>query len=235
VPVGKKFVAKKQAPKNIVPITSVEYPGLQKAFEFFNRVLFDSELPNVVITLQRQAHSRGHFSANRFAHRGKSGHQYHELNLNPDAFYGRTDEQICSTLLHEMCHIWQQQCGKPPSKGYHNKEWASKMKSVGLYPSNTEAVGGKETGSRVSHYIIPNGAFASAYRELQKTGWKLNLQSAFRPGRQKTTPNSKTKYTCEECGLNMWGKPAARISCDDCGMHMTEEVPTAAAAELMAA
>jgi predicted SprT family Zn-dependent metalloprotease len=30
-----------------------------------------------------------------------------ELALNPDAFIDRTDEQICSTPVHEMVHAWQ--------------------------------------------------------------------------------------------------------------------------------
>jgi hypothetical protein len=57
-----------------------------------------------------------------------------------------------STLVHEMVHVWQQHCGTPSKRGYHNKEWATKMKSVGPQPSSTGMVGGKETGQRMSHY-----------------------------------------------------------------------------------
>jgi predicted SprT family Zn-dependent metalloprotease len=69
-----------------------------------------------------------------------------ELALNPDNFEDRTDEQIMSTLLHEMCHCWQYYFGEPSRGGYHNREWASKMKEVGLHPSDNEKPGGKETG-----------------------------------------------------------------------------------------
>ena len=31
-----------------------------------------------------------------------------------------------------MCHQWQQHFGKPSRNGYHNKQWADKMESVGL-------------------------------------------------------------------------------------------------------
>src|SRR5262249_43826195 len=47
------------------------------------------------------------------------------------------------------------------------------------------------------------------------TGWKLNLQSAHRPGGQKA-PNSKVKFTCVTCGLNVWGKPDAVVLCAAC-------------------
>ena len=38
-----------------------------------------------------------------------------------------------------MTHVWQHQHGKPSSRGYHNREWAAKMKAIGLQPSNTGA------------------------------------------------------------------------------------------------
>ena len=140
-------------------ITEVEYGDWQKAFDFFKEHLFKERwLPDVFITYQRRAHSRGYFSPDSFSARdGKSGK--HELALNPNAFVDRTDEQIVSTLVHEMTHLWQQVFGKPPSRNYHNKEWAAKMESIGLMPSNTGAVGGKETGQQMTHYIIPGGAY----------------------------------------------------------------------------
>jgi hypothetical protein len=56
--------------------------------------------------------------------------------------------------VHEMVHVWQHAFGKPSAGGYHNKQWAAKMKAVGLQPSSTGYVGGKETGQRVTHYVI---------------------------------------------------------------------------------
>ena len=148
----------------------------------------------------------------------------HELALNPDAFVDRTDEQIISTLVHEMTHMWQQQCGKPGSRGYHNKEWAAKMKAVGLQPSSTGAVGGRETGQRMTHYIIPDGLFARSFARLAARGWRLNLQSAHRPGEQRA-PSSKVKSTCPACGGNAWAKPNYRLACVDCGnVPMVPEV-----------
>jgi hypothetical protein len=206
-------------------ITPIEYGGLQEAFEHFNKALFDGTLPDVFITYQRHAHSRGHFSADRFSGRvGEFGK--HELALNPDHFLGRTDEQITSTLTHEMVHVWQHVLGKPAARGYHNKEWAAKMKAVGLQPSNTGAVGGKETGQQMSHYIIPDGAFAKTFAALAATGWRLNLQSAHRSG-AKGGANSKTKFTCPACGQNAWGKPDLAITCKPCGADMLAPAPPA--------
>lgn len=212
----KKQMKQKVQPAKQMAITPIEYGGLQEAYDFFNKMLFGGVLPDVFITYQRRAHTKGYFSADRFSGRGaKLGR--HELALNPDTFIDRSDEQICSTLVHEQCHVHQHQI-KGKSSSYHDKEWAAIMKSVGLQPSTTGAVGGKETGHRVTHYIIPGGAFAKAFAKIAATGWKLNLQSAPRSGKSGGT-NSKTKFTCT-CGQNAWGKPDLEIRCDLCDSKM---------------
>ena len=47
-----------------------------------------------------------------------------------------------------MTHLEQHHFGQPSRNGYHNKQWAELMKSVGLFPSDTAQPGGKETGQR---------------------------------------------------------------------------------------
>ena len=222
-------VRTKKADEPCAAITTVEYGGVQAAFDHFNRVLFEGKLTDVFITYQRKAHSMGYFSPDRFAGRvGKFAK--HELALNPDVFISQTDEQICQTLVHEMTHLKQQDFGKPSARGYHNREWAMMMKAVGLQPSSTGAVGGKETGSHMMDYIIPGGPFEQAFKTLASTGWRLNLESAHRAGGTKA-PKNKTKYTCPSCGLNMWGnRPNLDISCNPCGCVMPAERPAPAVA-----
>ena len=156
----------------IAAITITEYQGFQRAYDFFNRELFDGGLPQVLVTLQRHANTRGYFSPERFSGRIDEA-VVHELALNPDNFTGRTDEMILSTLVHEMCHVWQQTYGKAPRRGYHDRQWAAKMREVGLQPSSTGEEGGKETGQAVSHYIISDG-YAKAYVKLAATGFQLH-------------------------------------------------------------
>jgi hypothetical protein len=198
-------------------ITPAEYGGLQKAYDHLNAELFANALPDCFI--KRKANSLGYFSPDRFSGRvGTFGK--HELALNPDRFVSQTDEQ-CQTLAHEMTHAWQQHCGTPSARGYHNKEWAAKMKEIGLQPTSTGMVGGKETGQRMGDYIIPGGQFARAFAKLAATGWKMNLQSAHRDG--KAAPlNSKQKFSCPGCGQNAWGKPDLAIDCRLCGIPMLD-------------
>jgi hypothetical protein len=178
-------------------ITPVEYTGLQAAYEHFNAELFDDALPNVFIVYQRRAHSFGHFRADRFMEREGSG-QNHELALNPDGFLGRSDKEILATLCHEMVHVWDKENGTASKGGYHNKIWAAKMKAIGLYPSNSGMVGGRETGARMFHYIIADGPFEQSYERLCAKGWKLHLQSAPLANNTKSRKN-KSAFRCPEC------------------------------------
>ncbi len=196
-------------------ITKEQYNAFQKAYDFFNKELFGGSLPAVLVTLQRHAKAYGYFVAERFIGRGKE-EAAHELALNPDHF-GRTDEQILSTLVHEMVHVWQQTHGTAPRKSYHDRQWAAKMKEVGLQPSHTGEPGGKETGQKVTHYIIERGAFALCVARLKATGFAIRWQSrgAEDQERQKKAA-SKTKYTCPGCELNAWAKPGAVLICGEC-------------------
>ena len=102
-------------------------------------------------------------------------------------------------------------------KSYHDKEWAAKMKEIGLHPSSTGAPGGKETGQHVSHYVIAGGAFAVAFAKLQASGFTLRWQSRTDDDPQrKAKTASKTKYTCPGCGQNAWAKPGAMLICGVC-------------------
>ena len=195
--------------------TLAEYVTLQTAFDYFNAELWDGKLPQVLITLQRKKGARGYFSPERFAGRGFDG-KSHELAMNPDTFSGRTDEEIISTLVHEMAHLWQEELGKAPRKCYHNKQWANEMKRIGLQPTDTGEKDGKETGQKVTHIIMDGGLFVKAYAELAKTGSKLKWESKTGARTVTAKKESKVKFTCPHCEQNSWGKPDAKLICGVC-------------------
>jgi hypothetical protein len=122
-----------------------------------------------------------------------------------------------------MVLCWQWKRGTAPKRTYHNKEFAAKMKAIGLYPSNSGMVGGRETGAHMEHYIIDGGAFDQSYQRLKATGFKLNLQSAPRPNTTAAPGGSKTPFSCQSCGWNIWGKPDTRMTCTDCTLKMLAE------------
>ena len=147
-------------------ISPREYDSLQRAYDFFGPGLFGLALPDVFFTYTPRSHSGGHYAHQRYAIRA-DGSKRSGLALNPDAFIGRDDRWIASVFVHEMAHVWQFAHGKP-SGSYHNMQWAEKMESIGLMPSNTGAVGGKRTGAKMSHYIIKGGPFDRLSTSLKR-------------------------------------------------------------------
>lgn len=196
------------------------YSEIIEAYDYLNKCLFAGVLPGAAITLTRHAKAYGYFATNAFKHR-HSGEYAPEIALNPDHFLSRTDDEVLATLAHEMCHQWQHKNGKPSRAGYHNKEFAAIMKGIGLICSDTGLPGGKPTGQKMTHYIAPDGPFQEAVRSWKQThitDWGSVLQE--KTGTAKAT--SKVKYTCPDCGLNAWAKPAANLLCGDCSQNIND-------------
>lgn len=149
------------------------YDEIQGAYAFFNEVLFGGKLPGCLFTLQRKSNTFGYYSESRFLRRNGDG-KSDELALNPAFFAHRRVEQTLSTLVHEQVHQWQAHFGKRSRGGYHNAEWADKMESIGLMPSNTGEPGGKRHGQQMTHYIIEGGPFDVACKELISQGRMLS-------------------------------------------------------------
>ncbi len=206
--------------------TKRTYDSLTKAYDYFNTALFSGQLPSCLITMQRHKGAYGYFSGGRFADAGNPTEITDEIALNPAHFATRSPSAVLSTLAHEMAHLWQHHFGKSSRPGYHNREWAAKMRAIGLIPSDTGEPGGKETGQSVTHYIEEEGAFARACTKYLKTGAAVLYQDRAGEGEQATRKKkaaSKTKYTCPGCGLNAWAKPAAALICGDCDQEMQPE------------
>lgn len=170
----------------MIPTTET-YAELQRAYEYFNRELFNSELPACLITLQRERRTLGYFSPKKFVHR-QTAEVVDEIAMNPSYFSIRTITDTLSTLVHEMVHQHQQHFGKPGRRGYHNKEWAFHMERIGLIPSDTGEAGGKKTGESMDHYIAESGPFALACSRLMTDTFTLSWLDRFPPEKPKPHP-----------------------------------------------
>ena len=103
--------------------TRVQFNAYEQMFAYFNRTLFGGELPPVILNFSRKTRTYGFFAPERWQ---KDGEVKDEISLNP-AWLTRPALEVSSTLVHEMCHLWQWHFGTPSRRGYHNAEWASKM------------------------------------------------------------------------------------------------------------
>lgn len=200
------------------------YTGFEDAYAWFNADLFGNELPACLITVARHRKAYGYFWHEGW--RGcDAGVKADEIALNPEHFESRSAQQVLSTLVHEMCHLWQAHFGeKLPRNGYHNREWGLKMQQVGLIPSSTGQPGGKSTGVNMSHYIQEGGAFDQSCSAFLSEGfvipWRAATLSEAEKARKKTQRASKTKFTCGGCGQNAWAKPEAKLLCGECEAEM---------------
>lgn len=209
--------------------TSEAYGELQQAYDFYNKRLYNSQLPGCLITFQRKGRrTYGYYSPSRW----KSGRVItDEIALNPEHYKDGKREvtELLSTLVHEMVHLKQRHFGKPGTRGYHNKEFARFMKEVGLYPSNTGAEGGKETGYQMTHYIVRGGPFDVATRKLLLGGFTISWHDVHARPIQKGDPQplsppekkpTRQKFSCPKCHLNAWAKYEAPLVCGKCDRKM---------------
>lgn len=215
-----------QAALSIKP-TKETYDRLQQAHEHFNKALFGGTLPNALITFQRRKGSFGYFAGGRFAN--EDGHRADEIALNPAHFTSRSQKDILATLVHEMAHQWQRHEGQPGRGRYHNREWAEKMKEIGLCPSDTGVEGGKETGEAVSHYVMPGSPFDAAADKLLNKGYALSWKEALDPtaitgdgNAEPASPKSgqRVRYCCPQCDLKAWAKHDVRLLCGTDNVQM---------------
>ena len=242
--------------------TTELYASMQKAYDHFNKALFDNLLPKVIFTTQRKKNVMGYFSRERWV--SKNGDLCHEIAINPSYVARSSLIELLQTLVHEMTHCWQYDYGKTGRRGYHNKQWADKMENIGLMPSSTGQIGGDKTGDRMNDYPIPNGLFIKECSHLISAGFALpwvdrytlkqdsvfeyalspeiealglngELSNLLTMGLDKLLKNEsllpvtnnpkgriKSRYSCPECKLNVWGKPELDLSCNTCNELLTE-------------
>ena len=204
---------------------SKEYIALQKAYAYFNKLYFDEELPEVFFLFDYHVKKATGFFAPDKMQFNEDETAVNVISLNPD-FLNRTVYEVVGTLVHEMCHVWEwQNKKKKPSsvRNYHSKVWQDKMSSCDLV--------GEVNKTRTAGYtVIPeNGKFIEEVDEYVRTNDWLTVRSsdagnaeAVKLKKKKASAKNKTKYTCPDCGTNIWGKAELSILCNDCNVAFEE-------------
>ncbi|WP_230844308.1 SprT-like domain-containing protein [Gloeobacter morelensis] len=210
------------------PPTTEQWSAYQAAFNYFNKELFGNGLPHCILNFSRHNRSFGFFAPERWE---KRTDRVHEISLNPDTL-DRPLADVMATLCHEMCHLWRHLEGKPPSCGYHDKRWASKMVQIGLLPTSTGEPGGKQTGKKVHHLVQENGPFERAFRKMPDghllpwRGGQFPATGVEEGGEGGETAQKqrrdKLKFTCPNCAANCWGKESLKVRCGVCNEQFVQ-------------
>lgn len=208
--------------------TAEQFSAYRAMFDHFNRELFAGELPPVILNFSRHSGALGFFAPERWTHI-QAGATIHEISLNPSYLGTRPARETASTLVHEMCHLWQQAFGTPPRRGYHDREWSAQMVKVGLQPVCPKTGKDKMSAPALTHRIIEGSPFALSFETLPPAAllpWTCaeartsaaggkggaGPDGGAGPEGEKKTRN-KVKYTCPSCAANVWGKPGLMIAC----------------------
>lgn len=203
------------------------YATLQRIFDTLNGELFGGKLPCVMITLAKHGVcSSGHLSKDRFA-RNTSNDRADELRLNPQHFSAPVD-QVLAIMAHLMVHLWQAHFGNTSRPGYHNREWAAQMRSIGLQPTSSGMPGGRETGQTMSQYVISGSPFDQVTQRLVRSGLEIEWAQLIEqqdPAIQKNKAKRGGRITlrCNSCGQRAWAKPTAQLMCALCNETMLEQ------------
>ena len=207
--------------QNLVELIPEEiYEILEWHYTLLNLQLFDGELNKCHFSISRISHSLSYCEPYKWMVKNKKNTARHEIVLTLKALRFNT-EKFCALLVHQMCHLWQHQVGKPSRSGYHNKQWASKMLSLGLLPTDNGRRNGKSTGQSVTEMIIEDGRFVKLFNDYQHKLCELNLvltSFAIHQMRQRKPKDGKSKkaYRCHQCGLVVWGKEGLDLICKSC-------------------
>ncbi|MFH0784669.1 MAG: SprT-like domain-containing protein [Pseudomonadota bacterium] len=195
--------------------TPAQFAVYQQVFDYFNRTLFENNLPDCMLSFRRRRrNSNTLFTAGQW--KEKSGQATAEISLNIKQLAEDEPIEVMATLVRQMVHLWQEIHGhQTSSKWYFNREWAEKMAAIGLLPSATGKPGGKTTGRGIQHSIEDGGQFEQAFRKMPAT-YLWPFQPASIEGEKRGGYSEKVAYRCIGCGAKTWGKGGMGLVCE-CG------------------
>lgn len=186
----------KAQPTNLQPVIK----ELHKAYDKANTVLFNGELPEIVITMQSRGNRKGvlgWFVTSPIWENGE-GIDLYEINIVPEAMH-RDYIEILQTLIHEMIHVYCAVKGiKETSRGgsYHNKRFKEQAELHGMEYTHEQPdskIGysavtlTKETVNMIKFWNINKEAFSIARKEFGGAGKEKKKSNII-------------KWCCPKCG-----------------------------------
>ena len=155
----------------------------------------------------------------------------HEINIGAGTL-DRDIEYTVATLLHEMCHMYNdtvlnvQDCSRQGT--YHNKQFKATAESVGLIVTKSEKYGYAHTAPSDSliEWILDNDIQEIKLNRNEFSGIRITggnntgNASGQKPGKN---PNSHSiKYQCPVCGNSVRATKKLNVVCGDCMETMLE-------------
>lgn len=199
--------------------TGMEYEKeLTRIFNRFNKHFWNKELPEVLITFSPTKGAHGHMTTEPVWKPADDDKEKGKYELNISAYtINRTPEEICATLLHEQCHLYNIIHGiKDCSNGnrYHNKRFKKAAETHGLICDKYSSTIGW------SHTVLDE--------EAKKYVVHLNVkQFELKRAEPAKMPPTLIRCECSKCGNfcyvthKMFREHS--VVCGECGKQMLAE------------
>lgn len=191
---------------------------LELSFDYFNEKLFNSLLPQAMITIQSRGKDNcfGWCSVDPIWYTGESGtdieqstENFYEINFSAE-YLNRKFEDIMETLIHEMVHLSNitqgiDDCSK---KQFHNENFKNEAERVGLRVEKVKRYGWTDTHlteeliKLVDELKVPKDIFVFA--RIDKAIKKVTKQ------------NTKIKLVCPKCKNKITAEDEINVICKDC-------------------
>ena len=198
---------------------------LEKLFRLLNNDFFDGQLEQPIITIQSTPKAYGHYSvAKVWTVSGEE--QRHEINIGAGTL-DRDLEYTVGTLLHEMCHMYDDtvlhviDCSN--GGRYHNKRFKETAERVGLIVNKSDLYGWAHTSpsDRLIEWILDHDIEEIRINRNEPNGIRIvGGDKAASGGVTLTTIGTSKphnyRYECPCChAVARSGKPINLI-CADC-------------------
>ena len=199
---------------------------LNKLFDLLNAEFFEGALSRPTITIQSTPKAYGHFSLRDDCWISKNG-KTHEINIGAGTL-ARPIENVCATLLHEMCHYYNfingvQDCSR--GNTYHNKRFKATAEAHGLIVSHSERYGwsATEPSDELLDFVLVNELSDILINRNEFGGFAIGgtgTHSGTAVPVVTRKPSSTRKYICPCCGTSVRATRSVNIGCLDCAVPM---------------
>lgn len=197
---------------------------LKRIYEMINKDWFNSELPDVTISIMERTGTYGSFSLSKLWVKGTE--QQHEINIAASGL-NRPIENIVATIVHEACHLYCYINGIQDTSNqnvYHNRKFKEVGEQHGLIINKHSRYGWTLTEpseNLINWCLINDLVYIDIYRldniftvgktDGGKTGTDGNT------GIETTKRKSSTrKYQCPRCKLSVRATKKVNLLCGDC-------------------
>jgi hypothetical protein len=183
---------------------------LYRIFHLLNQRFFDSKLEEPVLIIQtRTKRTMGTCSVGRvWAKKLIQDEQKYEITLSGD-YFSRSVPEICSTLLHEMVHLYcdlNKIQDTSNNHVYHNKKFKEEAEKRGLIISYAQTIGWSvttlqdSTKELIASFNINEALFeyyrVSHYRTVEKV---KTIRYKYQCKCNKLSSSKELNLVCADC------------------------------------